>query len=210
LFRWACEVLCCRSWPRKKRASSSLSLDHRSPSLPHLVVDGIYAVELFERPPYSSKLRCTYLGLYRPAREGASWAPSASARRPASVILTRTSIVRPPPPATTRWLCAVASPAHTSGPKSHAPVTSPRCSRRDCPRAIRARGGAWREGCACARCSAGCPPRTLDVLTGRRCASRAAPVELPPVVQPTPVSGTNNPYGIRSWKCRTRPPQFLG
>jgi hypothetical protein len=37
-----------------------------------------------------------------------------------------------------------------------------------------------REGCACARYGVACLPRTLDVLTGRRCASRAAPVELPP------------------------------
>jgi len=61
----------------------------------------------------------------------------------ATVIRPRaTSILRPPPPAVTRWLCAVASPALRGRPfvrsKNHAPVRSPRCRRRGKRRAIRA------------------------------------------------------------------------
>jgi hypothetical protein len=81
-------------------------------------------------------------------------APLASTRRPSSVIRTRaTSIVRPA--ATTRSAFAVASPARISSTRKSVkkPCASMIASvqRRDCPRAIRARGGEWREGCACAR-----------------------------------------------------------
>jgi len=117
------------------------------------------------------------------ATEDHHWARPPSARHPTSVIRTLvTSIGKRP--ATTRSVLALASPVLIIS--TNMSIENPRASMlasvqpSRLPASNSSARRRWREGCACSRCGVGCLPRTLDVLTGRRCASRGAPVELPP------------------------------
>jgi len=126
------------------------------------------------------------------ATEDHHWARPPSARHPTSVIRTLvTSIGKRP--ATTRSVLALASPVLIIS--TNMSIENPRASMlasvqpSRLPASNSSARRRWREGCACSRCGVGCLPRTLDVLTGRRYASRGrrerpqrrkSPFPLPP------------------------------